>query len=736
MNKSIIGSFFFSLVISNIANAALLEEVVVTAQKREQSLQDVSVSVTAFDGESLNRLGITNTSEVFAAVPNAIIHLETNAPTINIRGVRLNDYGDGNESPISLYVDEIYHSTLGAMDSGLFDVERVEVLRGPQGTLFGRNSTGGLIHVVSRKPTEEFEASGSAQYGSYDERILEGAVSGPLSDKIRGRIAAKYQEDDGWQENLATGRDDFGSTDSLAFRGMLDVDFTGNLNALFSVHHSDLERNVAQPNSFGGLEPTAPFIPLVIPGIGTIPGVFIPNKCPTANALAGQCLNGWSFALEGDTKSDVFRSNLEEMPYDSKSTGGSVKLIWNLGNAMELVSITGYEYYDRSVEWDLDGSTAQALRVIYASETDQWTQEIHLSGATDKLNWIIGGFYLTDQKDNLFTIPELIAQDMTTLGRNSIADLDTESWAVFGQADFSLTEQITLVGGLRYTDETKKLNITDSLTAPNFTDNEKLSAGNVTWKAGIEWRPTEEHMLYFNATRGFKSGTFNTTLVVQGTSAPVAEETVTTYEAGFKGDFLDGVLRTSGAIFYSDYENVQSVNDFIQNNLPVNLLINVPSADIYGAELEATITPSDYFQLIFSIGLLDTEINAPGLSFMGVTVDGNNLPASPDVNFNIMGIIDLPIPEHMGAVSLQTRYAWQDDIVYSFIGTETTAQEAYGLLDFNLRWDVPGDQYYVEAFVKNATDKEYATGAFDLTLNINRTVNTPRWAGIKAGFNF
>lgn len=737
MKYATFGAFILGLIISEMASSAALEEVIVTAQKRDQNIQDVSIAVSAFDGESLSRMGITNTTEVFAVVPNATIQIDTNAPTISVRGIHLNDFGDGNESPVSLYIDRVYQSTLATMNTGMFDVERVEVLRGPQGTLFGRNSTGGLLHLISHKPTEEFEATGSLQYGSYNERILEGTISGPWSDNVRGRLAGIYQKNDGWQENIVSGQDDYGSTDFLALRGMLDVDFSDNLNALFKVHYSDADNNHPQLNTLGGLDPDNPFIPLDIPGVGVIPGVFVPNKCPDELVLNGECVNGFTGDVQGDIGNEFFESDLQRtIPYIAEASGASVIFNLEVGEAMELVSITAYEYYDRFVEFDIDGSIAPVLQTIWTVETDQWTQEIHLSGSNAKMGWIVGGFYLADQKDLTFLSPQLTEITMTTLGHSAISDLETKSWAVFAQTDYAITDQVTLVGGLRYTDETRDLIITDSLTAPNFTDFESIDSSRVTWKAGVEWRPTDDLMLYLNATTGFKSGTFNTTLVVSGRAAPVAEETITTYEAGLKGDFLDGALRTNGAVFYSDYRDIQSVNSDIIGGGPINLLLNVPSADIYGLEMEAIITPVDYFQLLLNVGVLDTEINAPGLVIGNASVDGAELPVAAKVNLNVIAIVDFPIAESKGNLSFQASYAWQDDVNYSFTGIGTTIQKSFGLLNLNLRWNSPDARYFVETFVNNATDEEYVAGGFDITLNLDRVVGVPRWAGIKVGFAF
>jgi iron complex outermembrane recepter protein len=283
---------------------SLMEEVVVTAQKREQNLQDVSVSVSAFSGDTIQELGFQNPHDIFSQIPNVSFNDEGTVPQVNVRGVQLFDFGDGNEPPVGFYVDEVYLGTLAGQTVGLFDIERVEVLRGPQGTLFGRNTTGGLMHFVTRKPTDKFEAGGSFQYGSHDQRIAEGFVSGPFSDRIRGRVAFKYQEDDGWQNNVNNGNN-FAVTDTLAFRGQLEIDVTDDLSALVKIHTSDKDNTTQGYGLIGLLDPVT----------------LAP--CPIADARAGNCVTA-----VGDTSNlnrDDTKSGETNLRDETEIWGGILK---------------------------------------------------------------------------------------------------------------------------------------------------------------------------------------------------------------------------------------------------------------------------------------------------------------------------------------------------------------------------------------------------------------------------
>ena len=491
------------------ANAqTALEEIVVTAQKREQSLQEVPVAVTAFTGEAIEQLGFQEPHDIFSQAPNVTFNDEGTVPQFNVRGIQLYDFGDGNEPPVGFYVDEIYFGTLAGQTIGLFDVERIEILRGPQGTLYGRNTTGGLVHVMSRKPSEELEASASFQYGSHDQRIFEAGIGGPLGERAKARVAVKYHKDNGWQDNDFTGTR-FAVTDTLAARMMLDVDLTDDINVLLNVHGGDMD-NVTQGYGMMGL---------------LDPNTFVP--CSTAAARAGDCLNAVGLPSNLDPeKANTEASTLAE---DIDTAGGYIKISWMIGE-LEFVSITGYESVDKFFQEDADASTAPvtsnlnivtggavplnipAFTTDYNVDAEQITQEIRLSRSSAKSNWVAGFFYFDDDKDRLdFNVPLVTAALGGTLGIDNESRLATESWALFAQGEYDLSEQWSVTGGIRYTDETKDLLISNDFQAPAFIDDEKLATDKVTFKTGLNWRPQADTMLYASLATGFKSGAFKTT---------------------------------------------------------------------------------------------------------------------------------------------------------------------------------------------------------------------------------
>jgi iron complex outermembrane receptor protein len=239
------------------AQQAVIEEIVVTAQKRTEKLQDVGISMSAFSSEDVKAFGFDDGLQVSEQVPNFNFDAAfgpSGPPQLSIRGISILDFSDSNESSVAMYFDEIYKGTVAGQNAQLFDIERIEVLRGPQGTLYGRNTPGGVVHFISKQPTEDFEAGASFQYGSFDQKIIEGFISGPLSDNFRARVAFKYNEDDGYQDNVFTGTD-FAQTDIMAVRGIVEWDISDALTMTGKVYYSDSDSEYPGHGFFGTLDP-------------------------------------------------------------------------------------------------------------------------------------------------------------------------------------------------------------------------------------------------------------------------------------------------------------------------------------------------------------------------------------------------------------------------------------------------------------------------------------------------
>lgn len=717
----------------------LIEDIVVTAQKREERLRDVPASVSALSGDALEELGYTRPQEVFQQIPNVSFNENGGLPQLNIRGVQLYDFGGGNEPPVGYYVDEVYMGTLGAHIGDIFDVERVEVLKGPQGTLFGRNTTGGLAHWVTRKPTSRFEGYGSLQYGSYDQFAVEGAISGPLSDRVRARAAAKYIRDDGWQTNEFIRGSRFSKDNNLSGRLHVEVDLTDNAQGLFSIHASRVRGQSNHVALMGLLNPTTGM------------------PCTTEQAQSGICVSAVGSPSTFRDPKHV-QSDIAKLAQNVDAVGGFARFNVSLSDNVELVSISAYEYVDRFYEQDADGSTAPvttnlnivtggavplALPGFYNTQevtAKQFSQELRLAGTTGGFKWIVGAFYYNDDKDNVNfnnvqAIQALEAAQAPNpgLGLENQARLDTKSWAIFGQADIRLTDQLSITAGGRYTDEKKDLVLSDDFAQPIFVDNEYLSEGAFTFRGSINYKPTDSALIFASAAKGFKSGAFKTTFALPGEGEGADKETLYSYELGTKAEIIPRRLQLNASVFYNDYRDLQVLSVGSRNGIPGSFLLNVGDAKVYGLEVDTTFVLVPGLEGSLGVGLLDTKIKSDNPVF-----DGNEQALSPKFRGN--GIIRYtPQVEVLaGSVTLQASGTYMGKHFLTPENHATLKQESYVLLGANLSWTDRDERIGVDFFVNNILDEAYGVGAFqvpDFAFN-GLFTGRPRTWGVKLSYNW
>ncbi len=696
---------------STTASAQLMDEIVVTAQKRTQDAQDVPVSISAFSGEAMAQLGFQVPQSVAQQVPNVLFGEDGGLPQFNIRGVQLYDFGSGNEPPVGVYVDEIYMGTLGGHVSELLDVERVEVLRGPQGTLFGRNTTGGLVHIISRKPTNAFSASTSLQYGAYDQVIAEGAVGGPLSDTVRARIALKYNRDDGWQKNIYNGQR-FASKKAFVGRAQVEVDITPDVTGLFNFHASTLGGEAKNLGLLGRLDPAN-----------------MAQECALADIRARRCVSG---AGSPSTSPKRTATDIPHLAQDVDAHGGFAKFDWRINGDVTLTSITGYEYTSRFYSQDPDASISPLapenllpinLYNSQAVKAKQLTQELRLAGK----NWVVGAFYFDDKKRDLDF-------DLVALGDGNRARLDTRSWAIFGQIDQHISDSVYVTAGARYTWEKKDLQITD-ISNPAFFDAEGFDTGALTWRLGLNWEAGRDTLVFANVSKGFKSGAFQTSFVdVIGQAAPSKAETLISYEAGVKSDLFNRDLKVSASTFYYDYRDLQMLTVTNVGNQLLQILDNIGDARTFGAEADFTWRAAEGLEGRLGIGYIDTKINSPLPQF-----DGKETARAPKLTLNGLVRYTAPWDISGGQLSLQGTFTHMGDHFLTPQNQPYLKQKAYTLLGSRVRWQDKDDRYFVEAFVDNITDKEYAVGAFDLSAPFQFSGvfwGTPRLWGLRIGANF
>ena len=727
---------------TTVGAQTVLEEITVTATKREESVQDVSISMTAMSGDMIQAFGFQDALEVFNQIPNVFADEGSFSGALTIRGnATLNPTlaGEGN---VALYFDDVYRPQAYYGGDNLLDLERVEVLRGPQGTLFGRNSTSGLVHFISRKPTEEFEGYATAEVGSYDTRIIEAALSGPITDTISGRLAVQYHEDDGFQDNLGPAGGDLAKTDRLTGRGHLKFELGERADLLLTVEASDRDDIGKGFHYWGLLDPV------------TL------EQCDAKRIRAGACVGGGGYfgrPAFGDPDLDPEKVYTEldpdngENSYTLETTTGIARLNFSLTENIGLVSITAYDTWSRFFNPDEDASATGVyggefqFNDSYSQDSDQFTQELRLEGSHDELEWTAGFFYFDEDRDATSTIKDF----ETVQSPDTIVEATTESWAVFGQAAVTLGEQFRLIGGLRYTEDDKE---TEVLTA-GVPGSDELSSSSTDGKVGLEWRPRDDWMFYGTISTAFRSGNFNTDLLGGDISllTSVKPEEVENYEAGFKLTLADGRALVNGALFYQDVSDKQGISYDNAALAPVGRLISIGDASIKGAELEILSAPVEQFELSLGLGWLDGEYEAPDdfyllanfgtgdRAFQGdqFFIDGSSLGASAP-EWTVNGVVRYHFPTgERGAATVQLDFNYRD-ATEGIGGNDITYAEDRLLTNLRFFWSSPSDRWQVEAYVENIFEEEYIDNMYALSGvdyaygNMGR----PRWYGVKLGVNF
>ncbi len=733
--------------------AVLMEEVVVTAQKREQNLQDVSVAVTAFSGNAMRELNMTNSTDIAGQTPGLNIGTpvgEGNNPSITLRGVGLNDFNDNNEGPIAVYRDEVYQGAMPGLTFQLFDLERVEVLRGPQGTLYGRNATGGLVHFISKKPTEELEGFVDVTIAEYDQIKFEAAIGGSIGDMIQGRVSVATNDHDGYVDNRIG--PDANEANSQAYRVQLNFNFTDTFSALLNVHGGDSDTNAPQYQH---------------------------------QATAG----GTDFFGYTDLDGDNFEGAYSrEGVLDIESEGYSLKLNWDIGD-MEFVSITAVEEVEKLHQEDTDMGPGDYINPQFASDNEQFSQEFRLSGNTENMTWVVGAFYFDNEVDGALDLnndfPGPLLDAITgapagTFGDGIVPFLnydvdyeqETESLGFFGQVEYELSDTLTMTFGLRYTEEEREMdyqNRTDadpmavlnsciipagdvcgfgfgadwpgSNTYIDFTDANPLVAAsnmneldtdNISGKIGIDFRPNEDTLIFFNIAKGFKSGGFNGGFLdftdgVLESDIPFDEEELTSYEIGFKATLAGGAMRLNATAFYYDYQDYQALTF-----AGLSQFINNSDAEVQGLDLEMIWVPTDQWDISLGASFLDTEVDEVTVRGVG-TVSDTEMVLAPD--FSLNGIVRFQATE---ALSLQVDFNHQAKHYFDITNSDVSEEDSYTVYNARIGYQVT-DNFSVAAYVKNLTDEEYRVYTFDFSgpAGFNQQFFAPpRWYGVNLNYSF
>ncbi len=726
-----------------------VEQIVVTARKREEGIQDAPVSITAFTGEDLAARSVENLSNIGEFTPNLTFNNATepggaNSAQVFIRGVGQQDFLIVADPGVGIYTDGVYlgRATGGVLD--ITDVAQVDVLRGPQGTLFGRNTVGGAINVVLNKPTDEFEGYIEGIVGSDERYELNGAINVPLSEGLAARVAGHWINRDGFGVSSVTGQE-FGDDNNYTILGQLlwepSADLTIRLTA--DVRHED----TAPAHSFVTDVDPAEFTAVPGPGGNLIqpPGLFFLvgyNQIlrPTITPTPPPILSSADLIATDPSvnSSSVVGSDM------STVWGFSSTIDWAASESLTVKSITGYRALD--VEFNADNdATVHPISSIDA-DISQWqfSQELQFIGDTGDLEWLAGLFFFKENADdtttnlifadrydaleysaiNIITLPCAVAPipgppgcagNPANFGLDTnlltMSEIDVTNYAGFVHGVYSFSEAFSLEAGVRLSYEEKEF--TTSLTrlasgipaVPETTVSDDWFS--VTPRVSLNFEPIDDVLLYVSASRGFKSGTFNGRSLSQGFVVPVEPERLWTYEAGFKTTFADGRARLNAAFFYNDYSDVQL--QFVEVS-PAGAIVqfdNAGDAEIYGAEVEFVAKPTDSIDIILSGGYSDSELkNVDAAAAAAGFVEGTKLSKTPEFSFVAAAQHTLELPG-FGSLRSRVDYSWTDEFFHQRNEDPLSLQESYGLLGARLTLITANDNFEVSAFGTNLTDEEY-----------------------------
>lgn len=725
-------------------DSAILEEIVVTATKRAQNAQDVPISISAYSGEQLRVLGVQTTADLALVSPGLQLSSpggEGNTGAITLRGVGQNDFNDHQEGPVAVYTDEVYSSSLGHTVFQVFDLERVEVLRGPQGTLFGRNATGGLVHFITKRPTRELEGYVDLRYGrvkeDFNEFRVEGAVGGPLADNVQARVSVAAHQRQPFFENLEPNGN--GGSDRGDYAGRLQVAFQPSeaLDVLVTIRGSESDTNGARSRqlpTFPGVDGLATPVPANVDIFGTGPG----------NDPAGYRNS------EPDFWSGRFDRNGN---LDKTQWGATARIEYDIG-AVDLVSITDFTKFTGTFQEDVDQGPRPGLGFEKNSTIEQFSQELRLQYSSDRINAVLGGYYL-DISGN-FDAQYLLYPSYTAalgIGPNGLGSRvewlqNTKSYSGFGQVDIELVDTLTVVAGARWTQDKKTLPLNSLLYPTVATTRTALNASDAdaidildfqgrrsdefwSWKAGVNWEPTRDILVFGSITRGQKAGGFNTPALAGPALAPFLSyrpETLTSYEGGLKLSG-DGVLRRFNAsVYHYDYKDYQAYQ--FQN---LAALVFNADAKVTGADLELLLAPARGLTLQLGSAIL-FEATAKDVGLASGRVVDQRLPLTPD--FTLSGIARYEWSLGRGRASVQVDGRYQTSQNFAVLNAPATQEGGYAVFNARAGYDLPGG-VSISVFVENLANEKYRSFVFDTGLGVaEQFLGAPRTIGVSLAYRF
>ena len=662
--------------VPSIAGAAALEEIVVTAERRTQSQQDVPLSITTIGGDEIGASGISEVRDIALKTPSlAITNFSIAEPQMFLRGVGSTSDSAGSDPTVSLFVDDVYIARSGGGSSDLYDLERIEVLRGPQGTLYGRNATGGAISMFTKKPSQEFEAKASVTVGDYGLSVLRGYVNGSINENLAGKMTFSKRDRDGYAKNITNGQE-LDDADNTSGRGQLLWTPSDATEVLFGIDFSTDDTNGACRNQTNFDAPDQP-----------AGGALVPYAVSVVNA-------------QGISDPRVCGNTIEQFA-DKDVFGSVIRVEHDFGN-MQMTAITGYRESDYQWLQELTGGNTppQLLGVVdfEGEEQDQFSQEFRFTGETDNMFWVAGMYYFKENVDRfaqtaiqfgpVINPGLLLDQRYTQLAENT-------SYAIFGQVTYSLTDSLDLTVGGRQTWDDKKINQTFALGTNQIFALNGLEGDwdKFTPRVTVDWKVADDHMLFFTYSEGYKSGLFgsqNTNPVLAAIA--IDPEEATNIEIGAKTEWFDNRLRVNATLFDLDIDNLQlfSLVDFL-------LVTSNGAIESKGLELDFTAAITDKFSLSGSYSNLEaTTVGGPD--------DGKRTVRSPEDKFSLTANYATSLSSG-ATVDVSTSVSYASEFFHETSNIGASRSPSATTWDASIRYTDADDKWNVELWGKNLGDE-------------------------------
>ncbi|MEP7348419.1 MAG: TonB-dependent receptor [Sphingorhabdus sp.] len=742
------------------------DEIVVTAQKREQNLQDVPIAISAVSGQALRDQRIRTIDEIGQQVSNTQIYQDKGGsqPNWTIRGVSLFDFNVNNSPSTSIYIDDVYQPSSVLGSGGIFDLQRVEVLKGPQSGLYGRNAVGGAVQIISHEPKPgDMDGYVNVDYGSWNRYRIEAAQSFSLGDNTALRVSVLNDGSfgGGWQQSLAGGRK-WGEPDRLAVRGMLRTEL-GPVTAKLKLYYARDKSDTVLATALGAYTPTFDFC-----------GAVLAGRLDQANCLTLAQLIDPTLAGAGAQSADGKRVLSQPVNrLDNEELSATLNLSADLG-ALTITSITGLTRFDFGFDFDYDASQLNLGGWTEQAGLRNFNQELRIaSPSTGDFRWQAGAVY-TNYRFNEFkefnwtdnpllfdTFNPIFGIDYQDLFLDVTYRQKTRYWGIYGQFDYDLSPDLTFSGSLRYSDEkttyregrTGFSKITSfpapggiDLIAVGDIDRDYSLADHWTGSATLSYRPTEAGMIYATISRGYKSGgvpggfpqTTDDTL-------PYKEEFVLNFEGGFKTEWLDRALQINGSIFYYDHKNIQAFTTLPSTLTPGQFafrLTDIGDGYNFGAELEVVARPVRGLRLGASIGYLKTKVTDSdkvffSLDSQAVPWKGQRLDYAPTWS----GTLSASYRAEVGATQSLTiagDYNFRSRLRFGQTAVDEALRGVAGYGVANGRIALEGEAgWSVAVWSKNLFDKAYVTDAgFDGVGSFYNSYGEPRSIGVALGYRW